>query len=106
MTAVKSDPFHYETGTQKKVAKLLRRGKRQERIAAAEAAGIDRSRILVDIGFGFGKIVFAEGALAQRIQVANKPGRLCLADRKKPYLFGISTCRGAGRFNAFQDIMK
>lgn len=28
-----------------------------ERIAAAEAAGIDRSRILVDIGFGFGKSV-------------------------------------------------
>ena len=29
----------------------------EERIAAAEAAGIDRSRILVDIGFGFGKTV-------------------------------------------------
>jgi dihydropteroate synthase len=29
----------------------------EERIAAAEATGIDRSRILVDIGFGFGKTV-------------------------------------------------
>ncbi len=29
----------------------------EERIAAAEAAGIERSRILVDIGFGFGKTV-------------------------------------------------
>ena len=29
----------------------------EERIAAAEAAGIERSRILVDIGFGFGKAV-------------------------------------------------
>jgi len=29
----------------------------EERIAAAEAAGIDRSAILVDIGFGFGKSV-------------------------------------------------
>ena len=29
----------------------------EERVAAAEAAGIDRSRILVDIGFGFGKTV-------------------------------------------------
>lgn len=29
----------------------------EERIAAAEAAGIDRSRILVDPGFGFGKTV-------------------------------------------------
>ena len=29
----------------------------EDRIAAAEAAGIDRSRILVDIGFGFGKTV-------------------------------------------------
>jgi dihydropteroate synthase len=29
----------------------------EERIAAAAAAGIDRSRILVDIGFGFGKTV-------------------------------------------------
>ena len=29
----------------------------EERIAAAEDAGIDRSRILVDIGFGFGKTV-------------------------------------------------
>jgi len=29
----------------------------EERIASAEAAGIDRSRILVDIGFGFGKTV-------------------------------------------------
>jgi dihydropteroate synthase len=29
----------------------------QERIAAAEAAGIDRSRILIDPGFGFGKTV-------------------------------------------------
>ena len=29
----------------------------EERIAAAVAAGIDRSRILVDVGFGFGKTV-------------------------------------------------
>ena len=29
----------------------------EERLAAAEAAGIERSRILVDIGFGFGKNV-------------------------------------------------
>jgi dihydropteroate synthase len=29
----------------------------EERIAAAEAAGIDRSKILVDLGFGFGKTV-------------------------------------------------
>jgi dihydropteroate synthase len=29
----------------------------EERIAAAEASGIDRSKILVDIGFGFGKTV-------------------------------------------------
>lgn len=29
----------------------------EERIAAAEAAGIDRSKILVDVGFGFGKSV-------------------------------------------------
>lgn len=29
----------------------------QERISAAEAAGIDRSRILIDPGFGFGKTV-------------------------------------------------
>jgi dihydropteroate synthase len=29
----------------------------EERIATAQAAGIDRSRILVDIGFGFGKSV-------------------------------------------------
>jgi len=29
----------------------------EERIAAAEGAGIDRSRVLVDIGFGFGKTV-------------------------------------------------
>ncbi|MGI8705170.1 MAG: dihydropteroate synthase [Sphingomicrobium sp.] len=29
----------------------------EERIAAAEAVGIDRSKILVDIGFGFGKSV-------------------------------------------------
>lgn len=29
----------------------------EERIAAAEAAGIDRSRILIDPGFGFGKTV-------------------------------------------------
>ena len=29
----------------------------EERIAAAEAAGIERTRILIDIGFGFGKTV-------------------------------------------------
>jgi dihydropteroate synthase len=29
----------------------------EERIAAAEAAGIERSRILIDPGFGFGKTV-------------------------------------------------
>ena len=29
----------------------------EERIAAAEAAGIDRARVLIDPGFGFGKSV-------------------------------------------------
>jgi dihydropteroate synthase len=60
----------------------------EQRIAAAEAAGIDRSRILVDVGFGFGKTVAHNLELANNLALYHGLG--C------PILFGASRKRTIG----------
>ncbi|HUG46080.1 MAG TPA: dihydropteroate synthase [Sphingomicrobium sp.] len=60
----------------------------EERIAAAEAAGIDRARILVDIGFGFGKTVAHNLELVNNLALFHSLG--C------PILFGASRKRTIG----------
>jgi dihydropteroate synthase len=54
----------------------------QDRARACEAAGIDRRRILLDPGFGFGKTVEHNLLLLQQLQQ--------LTDRGYPVLVGLS----------------
>lgn len=54
----------------------------RDRIAAAEAAGIARERIVIDPGFGFGK------TLAHNFELLRSLGRLC--DLGVPVLVGLS----------------
>jgi dihydropteroate synthase len=60
----------------------------EERIAAAQAAGIERSHILIDIGFGFGKSVAHNLDLANNLALFHGMG--C------PILFGASRKRTIG----------
>jgi dihydropteroate synthase len=60
----------------------------EERIAAAEAAGIDRSNILVDPGFGFGKTV------AHNLELMN--GLALLHSLGCPIVVGASRKRTIG----------
>jgi dihydropteroate synthase len=60
----------------------------EERIAAAQAAGIERSRILIDIGFGFGKSVAHNLELVNNLALYHGLG--C------PILFGASRKRTIG----------
>jgi dihydropteroate synthase len=60
----------------------------EERIAASEAAGIERSRILIDIGFGFGKSVAHNLELVNNLALYHSLG--C------PIVFGASRKRTIG----------
>ena len=68
----------------------------EERIAAAEAAGIDRAKILVDPGIGFGKIGRAQSRTAERpgavprARLRDRAGREPQADHRR------AVERGAG----------
>jgi len=64
----------------------------EERIAAAEAAGIDRSNILIDIGFGFGKTVAHNLELANNLALFHGLG--C------PIVFGASRKRTIGALSS------
>ena len=60
----------------------------EERIAAAEAAGIDRARVLIDPGFGFGKSV------AHNLELMN--GLALLHSLGRPIVVGASRKRTIG----------
>ena len=60
----------------------------EERIAASEGAGIDRSKILIDIGFGFGKTVAHNLELTNNLAIFHSLG--C------PLVFGASRKRTIG----------
>ena len=69
----------------------------EERIAAAEAAGIDASKILVDPGFGFGKTVAHNLELMNGLALFHSLGCPIVvgASRKRTHRRAVE--RGAGR---------
>ncbi len=67
----------YDVPIEEAVAEFL-----AERVAACEAAGLRRDRLLLDPGFGFGKTVEHNLRLLNRLE--------CLADLELPLLVGMS----------------
>jgi dihydropteroate synthase len=63
----------------------------QERIAAAEAAGIQRDRIVIDPGFGFGKTLAHNLALLQRLNELAALGVPVLAGLSRKSMLGALT---------------
>ena len=66
------------------------------RVAAAEAAGIARERILVDPGFGFGKTLEHNLALLRRLGELAMPGIPLLVGLSRKSMLGQLTGRAAG----------
>ena len=62
-----------------------------ERIAAAEAAGIQRDRIVIDPGFGFGKTLAHNLALLQRLNELTALGVPVLAGLSRKSMLGVLT---------------
>jgi dihydropteroate synthase len=62
-----------------------------ERIAAAEAAGIQRDRIVIDPGFGFGKTLAHNLALLQRLNELAELGVPVLAGLSRKSMLGALT---------------
>jgi dihydropteroate synthase len=62
-----------------------------ERVAAAEAAGIQRDRIVIDPGFGFGKTLAHNLALLQRLNELTKLGVPVLAGLSRKSMLGALT---------------
>jgi dihydropteroate synthase len=62
-----------------------------ERIAAAEAAGIQRDRIVIDPGFGFGKTLAHNLALLQRLNELTALGVPVLAGLSRKSMLGALT---------------
>lgn len=60
----------------------------ETRIAACEAAGIDRARLLIDPGFGFGKNVAHNLELLRRLSELNRFGVPILAGLSRKSLIG------------------
>ena len=73
------------------VASFLR-----ERIVAAEAAGIQRNRILIDPGFGFGKTLEHNLELLRSLSGLSGLGVPVLAGLSRKSMLGILTGREAG----------
>jgi dihydropteroate synthase len=67
----------------------------RERIAAAEAAGIARDRILIDPGFGFGKTLGHNLALLRRLHELTDLGVPVLAGLSHKSMLGAMTGRAA-----------
>jgi dihydropteroate synthase len=63
------------------------------RIAAAEAAGIARERIVADPGFGFGKLLGHNLALLQKLMEFNRLGVPLLAGLSRKSMLGAITGR-------------
>lgn len=68
----------------------------QQRIAAAERAGIPRERLVVDPGFGFGKTLDHNLELLRRLDEIAAPGVPVLAGLSRKSMIGTLTGRNAG----------
>lgn len=68
----------------------------QDRVAACEAAGIARERIVIDPGFGFGKTLEHNLALLQQLQSLTQAGIPLLAGMSRKSMLGALTGRGVG----------
>lgn len=68
----------------------------QRRVAAAEAAGIARERMVVDPGFGFGKTLEHNLALLRRLDVFVASGIPLLAGLSRKSMIGALTGRAVG----------
>lgn len=64
-----------------------------QRVAAAEAAGIDRRRLLVDPGFGFGKSLADNLALLRALETLRLDGLPLLAGLSRKSMLGTLTGR-------------
>ena len=64
-----------------------------ERVAATEAAGIERSRIAVDPGFGFGKTLEHNLELLRRLDELVVPGLPLMVGMSRKSLLGLLTGR-------------
>ncbi len=67
------------------------------RILAAESAGIARSRIVIDPGFGFGKALVHNLALLRELNKFNEPGVPVLAGLSRKSMLGALTGRDASQ---------
>lgn len=68
----------------------------RERIAAVEAAGIARERIVVDPGFGFGKTLAHNLALLRELETLRELGVPILAGLSRKSMLGAITGREVG----------
>ena len=69
----------------------------RERIAAAEAAGIQRDRIVVDPGFGFGKTLAHNLALLRELKQLTELGVPVLAGLSRKSMLGALTGQDVGQ---------
>lgn len=65
----------------------------RDRIAAAEAAGISRGRIVIDPGFGFGKTIEHNLAMLQQLHTLRELGVPVLAGLSRKSMLGVITGR-------------
>jgi dihydropteroate synthase len=72
------------------------RGYLDGRVAAAEVAGIARSRIVVDPGFGFGKTLAHNLELLRRLDEVAAAGVAVLAGLSRKSMIGAVTGRDTG----------
>lgn len=68
----------------------------QDRVAACEAAGIARERIVIDPGFGFGKTLEHNLELLRQLQSLTQAGVPLLAGMSRKSMLGALTGRGVG----------
>lgn len=68
----------------------------RERVAVCEAAGIDRARIVVDPGFGFGKTKAHNVRLLRRLDQLTALGLPVLAGLSRKSVLGTITARSVG----------
>ncbi len=66
------------------------------RVAAAEAAGVARRRIILDPGFGFGKALAHNVALLRHLPASTLPGLPVLAGLSRKSMLGGITGRAVG----------
>jgi dihydropteroate synthase len=69
----------------------------QERVAAAEAAGIRRDRIVIDPGFGFGKTLAHNLALLRELDKLTEYGVPVLAGLSRKSMLGAVTGQAVGQ---------